>query len=661
VARRVIRGGVLLTALAVSAAAQAACVIDANGELTNPFAPGCGDVILTYTESDNTGANIALGIPVPLPIASLTPVEGFRDYDSLFARWQSLLASNDEAAGEVVGRTLAGRDIWAFAIGDPDRETAYGAAEAAVLINGGIHAREWQTPEAVTALFETLIERKGNGGLEQYLIENLTTVLLPVNNVDGFVQTQLYPDRASADRAQPREGRMRRKNLRNPQTGGAVDADLATTADNFWGVDLNRNAVAGFAQANRSSASVTSLVYRGAAPGSEPEFAALQNAAQLGPAARLRLFSDTHSFGQVHFAPTTGVTRRDALTSQLSARMRAASERAYRFSPDPLGSSGIGSAADHFAFTYQIPSWTFELEPANGAQDYGGLASHGHSGFILPASEVPRMRSDVVRMHLIGFYRQSGPPAALAAQIRDAQNDSIVFDARWSATSTTTRTQVVAINRALAPGRSYRLWVAFDKPMRVRDANGAVVAYPGQSAGVSVGAAALEVPSNTAHSTSLGANAVWLNAPGGAPNGYYRYADDAFAVDFTLPAAAGGGSVAAAVLTLNVRDLAESALDANPATVVDWSAGRWAGYENTAGVEGDSGGMDCSFKPFIATDPDAAPPVGPASCAAAAPPPPAASPAAPRSSGGGASGLAVLVLLLFMVLVLRVRRMRLTD
>ncbi|HEY6099842.1 MAG TPA: M14 family zinc carboxypeptidase, partial [Anaeromyxobacter sp.] len=135
--------------------AAAACVIDANGEITNPFERGCGDVIFTYTESDNLGTNIALGYPPPVPVASLSPVAGFREYASLFAGHQSLLTLNDEVDGEVVGQTLSGRDIWAYAIGDANATTAEGFPEGAVLVNGGIHAREWQTPEAVTAVFET--------------------------------------------------------------------------------------------------------------------------------------------------------------------------------------------------------------------------------------------------------------------------------------------------------------------------------------------------------------------------------------------------------------------------------------------------------------------------------------------------------------------------
>ena len=290
--------------LAAAPAAWGACRFQ-NDEIVNPFEAGCGDVMLTYTESDNTGNNIALGYPVPIPVDSLTPVDGFRTYDSLFARHQSLLMDHLEVVeGHIVGETVASEDIWAYRLGDIDTTTAEGFAEGAVLVNGGIHAREWQTPEAVTGLMEAMVDGKADGGFGQYLIENLTTVLLPVNNVDGFLQTQRFANRTTADREQPRDGRMRRKNMRNPRTQGPIDEDLATFGDNFWGIDLNRNSVNGFGQGGGSSPSETSLIYRGVSPATEPEIAALQTAATLAPAARLRFYSDTHSFGQVYFAPT---------------------------------------------------------------------------------------------------------------------------------------------------------------------------------------------------------------------------------------------------------------------------------------------------------------------------------------------------------------------
>ncbi|MGH8197812.1 MAG: M14 family zinc carboxypeptidase, partial [Steroidobacteraceae bacterium] len=590
-------GFALLCAAAPLAAP--ACIFDADGEITNPFAAGCGDVLFTYTENNNAGTNIALGYPPPIPVASLTPVAGFREYASLFAQHQSLLTLHDEVAGEVVGQTLAGREIWAYVIGDTDATTAEGLAEGAVLVNGGIHAREWQTPEAVTGLFETLVAGKADAGFGQYLVENLNTVVVPVNNVDGFIQAQFYPEFTTADREQPREGRMRRKNLRNPATQGVIDSDIGTIADNFWGVDLNRNSAQGFGQLGASTTLVTSLVYRSTAPDTEPELLALQEAATLGPASRLRLYSDTHSFGQVYLAPTPGNARLNVITASLANRMIAASDRNYGFGPDLPGSPGIGTTADHFGFTLEIPSWTMELEPASGGQDYGGLATHGHSGFILPMAEAARMRDDVTRQYLLGFYRQSGPPAAVAAEIRETSGNTVLYSARWEVDSATTRALTVDTNEALVPGGSYRLWVAFNKPMRIRDAGGNVVPYVGQNPGAAVGTVTLEIPSLTGADVSIGGTAVWLGAAGGAPNGYLRYEDDAFAADFTLPATINAAAATPAVLFLDLFDLAQMSLDGDPASAVDWGGGAWLRYENTLGVDGDVGGADCSFKPFI--------------------------------------------------------------
>jgi hypothetical protein len=487
----------------------------------------------------------------------------------------------------------------------------------------------------------------------QYLVDNLNTVLVPVNNVDGFIQTQLYPASVTADREQPREGRMRRKNLRNPETNGAIDSDIGTIADNFWGVDLNRNAAQGFGQQGASSSLVTSLVNRGPAPDTEPEFLALQQAATLGPAARLRFFSDTHSFGQVYLAPTPPNTRLNAITQALGVHMADASGRNYGFGPDLPGSPGIGTTADHFTFTYEIPGWTLELEPANGGQDYGGLASHGHSGFILPDAEAARMRDDVARQYLLGFYRQSGPPAAVAAEIRELPGNTVVYRARWERSGPGERTLEVDVNEALVPGGNYRLWVAFNKPMRVRNGAGEVVPYAGQSPGADVGTVTLEIPSLDGADVSLGGGA-WLKLPGGAPNGYLRYADDAFAVDFTLPAATGVDVATPAVLFLDPQDLAEMALDADPASAVDWGGGHWLGYEDTQGEDGDSGGGNCSFKPFIAPAAGSAPPTEVAVCGAAESPPPPPPPPPPNRGGGGeGSGLLLMLLGLFLILWMR--------
>ena len=125
----------------------------------------------------------------------------------------------------------------------------------------------------------------------------------------------------------------------------------------------------------------------------------------------------------------------------------------------------------------------------------------------------------------------------------------------------------------------------------------------------------------------------WLAAPGGAPDGFLRYRDDAFGVDFTLPADLPVTGSTAAVISLSVRDLADMTLDGNPATATDWANGHWVRLEDALDAENDVGGIDCSFKPFAAPQDGAASPAGDAVCAAASPPLPP-----PPPSGGGGGG-----------------------
>jgi hypothetical protein len=144
---------------------------------------------------------------------------------------------------------------------------------------------------------------------------------------------------------------------------------------------------------------------------------------------------------------------------------------------------------------------------------------------------------------------------------------------------------------------------------------------------------------------------VWLNQPGGAPNGYLRYADDAYALEFTLPASLAPSAATGAALRFAVRDIADMALDGDPATPVDWSSGHWAGYDGLSGGEDDAGGADCTFKPFIAAQADAAPPAQAGACASTVTPPPAPAPppSTARRSGGGGAPDALLLLALALI------------
>jgi hypothetical protein len=101
---------------------------------------------------------IALGYPVPIRVNTPLPFAGFRTYAGLHMRHQDLAATTPWVHPHQIGTTRAGRTIWAYRLGDEDMATPDGFPEQAMLSNGGIHAREWQSPEVTTGIIELLAD-----------------------------------------------------------------------------------------------------------------------------------------------------------------------------------------------------------------------------------------------------------------------------------------------------------------------------------------------------------------------------------------------------------------------------------------------------------------------------------------------------------------------
>lgn len=558
--------------------------------------------VFRYTENNNDGDNVALGFPVPQPQDAALPGDYFRSYDFLLARHQAMALDNDEIESHVIGETRKGEDIWAYVLGDDDGVTAeYGMPEGAVLINGGIHAREWQSPESVSFLMEHLAAIRNDDGVGRYLADNLNVIVIPVLNVDGFRQTQRHWDRVTDSVQIPRDGRMRRKNMFHP-SGSTVDTDLESADDNLHGVDLNRNNRHGFGLNGGSETDPESLIYHGDAPASETEIRALQAAAALGPESQLRMYTDAHSFSQLYFVPQTGDSARDAYTRYLVRLKANASRIGYAVVPESPGTP-IGTTADYFAYTFNIPSWTLELEPRNsGAVQYGS-AGVSHDGFILPESEVARMREDSLGMHLAGLYAQAGPPAVVAVEIRDAATDEIRYAARWRHDNDNARTLIVADDRALVSGRTYVAQVRFDKPMVDIDAQKMGAGTDGLSArlflaGLDPGAQDTIVALNDSEPE-------WLENADDS----HRYRGDTLRVTFGVDDTFAGATRVA--LAIDAVDFNGTALDADPATPAVWRNGSFDRHDSFPGdgnVSSAFGGVDCNFRPFVADDADASAP-----------------------------------------------------
>ena len=564
--------------------------------------------IVSWTEENGT---LGLGYPVPVPVDTPEPFDGFRTYTGLFAKHQAITQSNPHVTGHVVGQTHYDRDIWAYVLSDADTTTLYGVAEGNMLMNGGIHAREWQSPEVVTGIMELFDANADDQFMYQYLLENTAIVLIPVNNVDGFLQTQRFP----ADNwlgtdpffeGSPRDGRMRRKNMLD------VDENLNTQDDHLLGVDLNRNNLPYWSftvnfDNPRSSNDNRSLIHHGAFAHSEPETLARLAAAELVDTDHLRVYTDVHSFSELFFSSATNNASRNILQSRLLTDFRTHHQAfpAGKIYEDVPGAPnvGIGATDEYFAETYQIPSFTMEIEPSPGTQnqpggsaDYGGFANNGNDGFILPESEIRRVREQLAESFAVMWYGQAGPPAISRVQIIEKISDAVVQDYEWDLVDSQNQNLYINDVENLIPGNEYTLMISFNKPMRTRNGAGAITNLQGQNLSLNPSISA------SAGSQTLNlnlSNDSWLNEKTAGWRSYQHYKEDSFVVDFVMPELPSGNSMQ---WTIRATDMIGQVTDANPATVVTWADGRWANYENSNGTVTTVGGNDTSYSSPVSSE-----------------------------------------------------------
>ena len=576
--------------------------------------------------------NLGLGYPVPIPMDTPLPFDGFRSYAGLHARHQDLMNTSGIVYGEVIGISRAGREIWGYRIGDEDRTTIYGTAEGASLTNGGIHAREWQSPEVVTGIMELMVDQAGDAYFYDYLIDNMNMIVIPVLNVDGFQQTQRFPDQSwlgtdpNFPEQVPRDGRMRRKNMLG------VDEVMTTQSDHLFGVDLNRNNPPFWSTMApaRSSAASNSIVHHGQSPHSEPETQALAAAPALGPESQLRIYTDVHSFSQVHFWNRTASQRLSNNTIKVfntftNHHVSFPAGKAYLFSTNTSSGigSGIGSTDEFFSETYLIPAWTLEIEPTNtqtggtdifpndpgcGA-DYGGFASNCHDGFILPESEIRRVREELAQTFASVFYQQAGPPAMTRMQFIESDTQALIFEAEWDPVNENQRVLHINQLQPIEAEKEYTFTVSWDKPMRWR-ANDLVSAFPGKPGNtLNVNAATLV---NGSQLTTITEDIRWLNDRVPGQEGYYRYKDDTLALKVRFPLNLLNFELITGTVDANVQmgtfDMVGQQTDADPSTVASWDNGGWKGYEDTFGNStSDTGGPDTSVSLQISNQAQPAP------------------------------------------------------
>ncbi len=287
---------------------------------------------------------------------SLLPIEpGFygdwRDLDEIEARLIALAEDSPQATLLQLGTSVEGRPVWGVELGDgsPDPGDRLG-----IVVNGLQHAREWVSASSASYLAERLADGYGVDPEATAILDGWRVLIVPVVNPDGYRHTWTTD-------------RLWRKNRRD-------------NGDGTYGVDLNRNWDAGWGGPG-SSSWTSSVNYRGPAPFSEPETAAIRDFLRDHP--RYARHIDLHCTGQFVLYPwgsTPDPTPDDATLAQIADGISHAIDAVHGspYQPGPFNTRlypASGVAID-WSYTRGMQSYLIELR------------DRGHYGFLLPPDQI---------------------------------------------------------------------------------------------------------------------------------------------------------------------------------------------------------------------------------------------------------------------------------
>nr|XP_033334259.1 carboxypeptidase B-like [Megalopta genalis] len=242
-----------------------------------------------------------------------------------------------------IGNSVEGRSLKVLRIsnGKPNAP--------ALWIDGGIHAREWISPAAVTYIIDYLVDNSDSLEADYYI--------LPVANPDGYEYTFT-------------RDRLWRKNRRR-----AIGSSCT-------GVDLNRNF--GYRWGGKgTSKDPCREIYAGSGPFSEPETNAIRNFFEAS-AANFKAYLTFHSYGQFILYPW-GYDRRvppdyadlENVGRDMAMAMRKAGgeNSAYTVGNSATTLYAASGGSDDWAKAILKMKYTYTIE----------LRDTGKHGFVLPS------------------------------------------------------------------------------------------------------------------------------------------------------------------------------------------------------------------------------------------------------------------------------------
>lgn len=302
------------------------------------------------------------GRPAAAPSAGAGLNGDYHSYSELEADLRALESRHPGLAKVYdLGRSLEGRSLYGLKISD---NVGASEPEAQVLFLGCHHAREWISVEVPFLLGEFLLENYLTDNRVRDIVDRSEVWIVPLVNPDGLeFSIHVY--------------RYWRKNRRD-------------NGDGSFGVDLNRNYGYEWGCDNSgSSPTPESAIYRGPAPFSEGETAAVRD---LFLRNNFQALVSYHSFSQVIYypwgysrRPVENAERMKALAAGMSQRIQEVAGTVYQYGQSSLLSYLTNGDTTDWAFgLYGIPAYTIELEPPN----------EGQGGFFNAESEILPIFSD---------------------------------------------------------------------------------------------------------------------------------------------------------------------------------------------------------------------------------------------------------------------------
>lgn len=217
-------------------------------------------------------------LAAPGAVAAPPGLGDYHTYDETIAEMSSYVASHASIARlDTIGVSIEGRLILGVKISD---DVALEEAEPEVLVVGCHHARELMSVELPLYLMRRLLDGYGVDPLLTSLVDSREIWIVPILNPDGHVYVQ---------------------NNSGGQSGGWWRKNRRPNGDGTFGVDLNRNYGFNWGHDNLgSSPSPAVETYRGTAPFSEPETAAIRD---FMARHEFSVSASFHSYGQLFLYP----------------------------------------------------------------------------------------------------------------------------------------------------------------------------------------------------------------------------------------------------------------------------------------------------------------------------------------------------------------------